>query len=435
LDPIWVGTVGIAGVLVLIGLGVPIGLALGAVAIAGIAEIVGWRAAFGSIRTMPFVFAAHWSLSAIPMFLLMGTIAFHSGMTNALYRAARLWLGFLPGGLAVATNFACAGFAAASGSSLATTVAMGRIAIPEMQRYGYDTGLATGVCACSGTLGILIPPSILMVVYGIFAEQSVAKLFVAGILPGILTALLYTAMIVTRCTLKPSLAPTAVEKATRAEKWRVLVEVWPLPLLILGVMGSIYGGIATPTEAGALGAFIAFVIATAQRRMNWTVIKTSVTEALEATATIFFVAIGAILLSKFMALSGLPGFIASSLGTWSVDPVLLVIGTAIIFLILGMFLDPLGLLLLTLPILLPMFENLDLDLIWFGILVTKFVEIGLMTPPVGLNVYAVKTVVGEDVPLETVFKGVIWFLLTEVVVVVLLIAFPQISLYLPNLMD
>jgi len=435
LDPIWVGVIGIVAILGLIAARVPIGLALGSVAIIGIANIVGLNAAFGAVGTMPFDFAAHWSLSAIPMFLLMGTVAFYSGMTNSLYRAARLWLGFLPGGLAVATNFACAGFAAASGSSLATTVAMGRIAIPEMKRYNYDPGLATGVCACSGTLGILIPPSILMVVYGVFAEQSISKLFIAGILPGILTALLYTVMIVTRCKLNPSLAPPILDEVTRAEKMESVREIWPLPVLVMGGMGGIYTGIATPTEAGALGAFLAMVIAAVQRRLTWEVLKTSVQEAIESTTTIFFVAIGAILLTKFMALSGLPAFLAESMVEWALDPLLLIIGASVIFLVLGMFLDPLGLLLLTLPVLLPLFEELNLDLIWFGILVTKYVEIGLMTPPVGLNVYAVKTVVGDDVPLETIFKGVMWFLATEVVVVTLLIAFPQISLFLPGLMD
>jgi tripartite ATP-independent transporter DctM subunit len=435
LDPIWIGVIGIAVILAMIAARVPIGLALGSVAIFGVAEIVGWTAAWGMIGTMPFDFAAHWSLSAIPMFLLMGTIAFYSGMTNSLYHAARLWLGFLPGGLAVATNFACAGFAAASGSSLATTVAMGRIAIPEMQRYKYDPGLATGVCACSGTLGILIPPSILMVIYGIFAEQSIARLFVAGILPGLLTAALYTVMIVTRCKLNPDLAPPFTEEVTRAEKIAALRDIWPLPVLILGVMGGIYTGVASPTEAGALGAFIALVIALLQRRMTWRIFKTSVEEAIESTATIFFVAVGAILLTKFMALSGLPAFLAEAMVDWALDPLLLVIGASIIFLVLGMFLDPLGLLLLTLPVLLPLFEELNLDLIWFGILVTKYVEIGLMTPPVGLNVYAVKTVVGSDIRLETIFKGVLWFLATEVVVMTLLIAFPEISLFLPSLMD
>ena len=435
MDPLTIGIIGIVVALLLIGARVPIGLALGATALIGIAEIVGWRAALGFLGTMPFEFAANWSLSAIPMFLLMGTIAYQSGMTNSLYSAARLWLGFLPGGLAVATNFACAGFAAASGSSLATTVAMGRIAIPEMKRYGYDDGLATAVCACSGTLGILIPPSILMVVYGVFAEQSIAKLFVAGILPGILTAVLYAVMIVTRCVVSPSLAPRATEPATRAEKFQALAEIWPLPLLIIGVMGSIYGGVATPTEAGALGAFIALIIAAFQRRLTWKVLKDSVFEAVQATTVIFFVAIGAVLLAKFMALSGVPHYFADFLGVWSLDPVLLLIGTSLIFLVLGMFLDPLGMLLLTLPVLLPMFEQAKIDMIWFGILFTKYVEIGLITPPVGLNVYGVKTVVGPDVPLETIFKGVAWFLATEIVVVGLLIAFPEISLFLPSLMD
>jgi tripartite ATP-independent transporter DctM subunit len=435
MSSVGIGALGIVVILALIAARVPIGLALGSVAFVGIANVIGMKAALGMIGNLPYDFTAHWSLSAIPMFLLMGTVAYHSGMTNSLYRAARLWLGFLPGGLAVATNFACAGFAAASGSSLATAVAMGRIAIPEMQRYKYDPGLATGVCACAGTLGSLIPPSILMVLYGVFAEQSVAKLFIAGILPGILTAVLYAAMIITRCKLKPSLAPPHREEVTRAEKYAALAEIWPLPALILGVMGGIYTGIMSPTEAGAFGAFLAIVLATLQRRLTWKVLKTSILEAIENTTTIFFVAVGAIMLTKFMALSGVPTFMADAMVDWALDPLLLVIGASLIYVVLGMFLDPLGLLLLTLPVLLPMFEALELDLIWFGILVTKYVEIGLMTPPVGLNVYAVKTIVGREVPLEVIFKGVMWFLVTEVVVMAFLIAFPQISLFLPSLMD
>ena len=432
---LWIGAIGIVVVLVLIAARVPIGIALGSVAIVGIAELTSWRAALGFVGSSPFDFAANWSLSAIPMFLLMGTIAFHSGMTNSLFRAARLWLGFLPGGLAVATNFACAGFAAASGSSLATTVAMGRIAIPEMRDCKYDPGLATGVCASAGTLGILIPPSIMMVVYCIFAEQSIAKLFTAGILPGLLTAGFYTAMIVTRCVISPELAPRDDRATMMSEKLEALREIWPLPMLIVGVMGSIYTGIATPTEAGAVGAFLALLIAALQGRANMQMLRTSVVEALESTASIFFVALGAILLSHFMALSGLPSVIAASLSGWSNSPLLLIIGSALVYLILGMFLDPLGLILLTLPIMLPMMKALHVDLIWFGILVTKFIEIGLMTPPVGLNVYAAKVVAGPDIPLGVIFKGVGWFLACEAVVVTLLIAFPQISLYLPGLMN
>lgn len=431
---ITIGFIGIAAILFLIAFRVPVGLTLGLVAFVGLLEFLGLKATLGLLGVVPFEFAARWELSAIPMFLLMGTIAYYSGMTASLYQAARLWLGFLPGGLAVASNFACAGFAAASGSSLATTVAMGRIAIPEMLQYGYDKGLATGVVASAGNLGSLIPPSVLMILYAVFAEQSVAQLFIAGILPGLLTAGIYAVMIVIRCHLVPALAPRIDEQVSWTQKFAALALIWPLPVLIVAVIGGIYGGVVTPTEAGAFGAVLAFAIAAVQGRMSWKILRQSVVEAIESTATIFFVAIGAILLTRFMALSGLPQFLVDLMGDWAVDPLLLVIGASLIYLVLGMFLDPIGLMLVTLPILLPLFDAMDLHPIWIGILIVKYVEIGLMTPPVGLNVYAVKTVVGDDVPLETIFKGVAWFLGCEVVIVGLLIGFPSITLYLPSLM-
>lgn len=434
MSDVGLGFVGIAAILLLIGLRVPVGLALGIVAVFGLVEFLGVDPTLGLLGALPFEFSARWELSAIPMFLLMGTIAYHSGMTATLYQAARLWLGFLPGGLAVASNFACAGFAAASGSSLATTVAMGRIAIPEMLEYGYDKGLATGVVASAGNLGSMIPPSVLMILYAVFAEQSVAQLFIAGILPGLLTAGIYAVMIVVRCRLDRRLAPRVEEEIRWRQKFEALATIWPLPVLILAVIGGIYGGVVSPTEAGAFGAVLAFVIAALQGRMSRAVLRRSVLEAIESTATIFFVAIGAILLTRFMALSGVPEYLAELMGSWVIDPLLLVIGTSLIYLVLGMFLDPIGLMLLTLPILLPLFDALDLHPIWIGILVVKYVEIGLMTPPVGLNVYAVKTIVGDEVPLETIFKGVLWFLACEVVIVALLIAFPGITLYLPSLM-
>lgn len=434
MSDVGLGFVGIAAILLLIGLRVPVGLALGIVAVFGLVEFLGVDPTLGLLGALPFEFSARWELSAIPMFLLMGTIAYHSGMTATLYKAARLWLGFLPGGLAVASNFACAGFAAASGSSLATTVAMGRIAIPEMLEYGYDKGLATGVVASAGNLGSMIPPSVLMILYAVFAEQSVAQLFIAGILPGLLTAGIYAVMIVVRCRLDRRLAPRVEEEISWRQKFEALATIWPLPVLILAVIGGIYGGVVSPTEAGAFGAVLAFVIAALQGRMSRAVLRRSVLEAIESTATIFFVAIGAILLTRFMALSGVPEYLAELMGSWVIDPLLLVIGTSLIYLVLGMFLDPIGLMLLTLPILLPLFDALDLHPIWIGILVVKYVEIGLMTPPVGLNVYAVKTIVGDEVPLETIFKGVLWFLACEVVIVALLIAFPGITLYLPSLM-
>lgn len=430
-----IGFAGIGMVLVLIAARVPIGVALGGVSVVGIMLLRGVGVAAGVVKSTPFEFAANWSISAIPMFLLMGAVAHHSGISSSLFQAARLWLGNLPGGLAVASNFACAGFSAASGSSLATAAAMGRITIPEMTKHGYDKGLATGVVAAAGTLGSLIPPSILMVLYGIFAETSISRLLIAGILPGILTATVYGAMIVTRCSLNPSLAPPVREKTTLRQRLDATRDVWPLLLLILGIIGGIYSGLVTPTEAGAFGAFLAFFIASLQRRMSWKLFKDSVMEALMGTAKIFFIAIGAVLLTRFLALSGVPFYIGELIGDWALDPILLVVATSLIYVLLGMFLDPLGLMLLTLPLLLPMFEALKLDLVWLGVLVIKYLEIGLMTPPVGFNVYIVKSVVGDDVPLGTIFKGVAWFLACEIVVVALLVAFPQISLFLPELMS
>ena len=419
----------------LIALRMPVGFALMLVSMFGIAEIKGWSVAIGMLKTEPFDFAAHWSFSAIPMFLLMGAVAHHSGISAALFKAARLWLGGLPGGLAVAANFACAGFAAASGSSTATAAAMGRISVPEMTKAGYDPGLSTGTVASSGTLGAMIPPSIAFVLYGIFAEVSISKLFIAGILPGVMTALIYAAMIIIRCKINPELGPPNKDVISRAEKMAALKEIWPLLALILTIIGGLYSGLVTPTEAGAFGAFVSFAVAMFQRKMNWNIFRESIFEALGGTARIFWVAIGAVLLTRFLAMTGAESYLKDMVGSWAADPMLLVLATSLIYIVLGMFLDPLGLLLLTLPLLLPMFESLGLDLIWFGVLVVKYIEIGLLTPPVGLNVYVIKSVVGADISLETIFKGVAWFLVCEVIVVLLLVAFPSISLYLPSLMQ
>lgn len=434
MDPIQLGGAGLIGLLVLIAIRVPIGFALIIVSMVGIGELRGWDVAAGMLRTEPFDFAAHWSFTAIPMFLLMGAVAHNAGISASLFHAGRVWFGRLPGGLAVATNFACAGFAAASGSSIATAAAMARIAIPEMTRYGYHKGLATGVVASAGTLGSMIPPSIGFVLYGIFAEVSISKLFIAGILPGLLTAAIYAVMIVTRCRLNPKIAPVIDETVTWDDRIGTLNDIWPISVLVLAIIGGLYSGIATPTEVGAVGALAAFLIALVQGRLTWRVAVDSLLEALASSARIFFVAVGAVLLTRFMAMSGFGSFMTHLVGGWAQDPLLLVIAASIIYLILGMFLDPLGVLLLSLPLLLPMFEALHLDLIWFGVLVVKYVEIGLLTPPVGLNVYVVKSVVGDDIELETIFRGVGWFLACEVVIVVLLVAFPQISLFLPNLM-
>ena len=421
----------IVSMLVLMALRVPIGIALGTVSLIGLTYVRGLDAALGTFSDLPFEFGANWSLSAVPMFLLMGSIAFHSGLTSSLFEAARLWLSRLPGGLAVATNFASAGFAAASGSSLATAAAMGRLAIPEMLRMKYDPALATGVVAAAGTLGSLIPPSILFVLFGWFTETSIGALLLAGILPGILTAFVYASMIIGRCWMWPELAPPITEKPKWNERWQALLQIWPIPLLVLGVIGSIYSGFASATEAAALGAIIALLIGLARRTMTWKAYKAALVETLESSASIFFVAVGALLLTRLLAFCGLPAFMAQLVSAYAVDPLTLIIGLSIVYLILGCFLDPLGLMLLTLPVFMPMFTALKLDMIWVGVIVVKYIEIGLITPPVGLNVYVVKGVVGDRVALTTIFKGVMWFIAVEAIIMTLLITFPAISTWLP----
>jgi tripartite ATP-independent transporter DctM subunit len=433
LAPNTIGLIGLAALLLLIFARFPIALALAIVSIVGLIWLTGISTTLSLLESMPYDFAASWELSAIPMFLLMGAIAYHSGMTADLYAAARIWLRGLPGGLAVASNFACAGFAAASGSSVATTVAMGRIAVPEMLRAGYDKSLATGTVACAGTLGSLIPPSVLMIIYAIFTGQSIGQLFLAGFIPGLLTASVYGLMIVLRCKLDPSLAPTIGAQTTLREKLVVLWRIWPLPMLILAVIGTIYGGVATPTEAAALGVVIVTLIGVARSQMSWPILRGSILESLESTAAIFFVAVGAVMLTRFMVFSGVPDLLAELVRAYSVNLIALLLIISFIYLVLGCFLDPLGLILITLPVVLPALEPFNVNLIWFGIILVKFVEIGLMTPPVGMNVYAMKTVVGDQVSLETIFQGVGWFLVCEAIVIAILIAFPAIALYLPGL--
>jgi tripartite ATP-independent transporter DctM subunit len=428
----------IFAMLVLIGLRVPIGVAMGGVAFLGLWYLRNLNVAFSVLRDTPFVFAANWDLSAIPMFLLMGAIASNSGIGAALFRAAYAWFGGLPGGLAVATNWACAGFGAASGSSIAAAAVMARLAVPEMLKNKYDKALATGVCASGGTLDALIPPSILFVVYGVFAEVSIAKLLLAGIIPGLLTAGVYMIMIVVRCWLNPKLGPP-VKFASNDEKWKErwasLREIWPILVLIVAVMGGLYWGVVSPTESGAVGALVAIIIGVAQRKLSFAGFVESFKDAIGTTAQLFFVGIGAVIYTKFLALSGSGTLFVELVGSWAIDPLLLVIAVSFIYLVLGMFLDPLGMILLTIPVFVPMFAALNLDLVWFGVLVVKFIGIGLLTPPVGFNIFVVSGALNNQIPLQTIFRGCYWFLLCEAVIMTLLIAFPQISLWLPSSMN
>jgi tripartite ATP-independent transporter DctM subunit len=443
MDPVILGYLGIVAVLVLIFARVPIAFALATIGFIGLILTIGWpegtefdfergwTAAISFIAFEPFSFISSFSLVAIPMFLMMGYVAFHAGFTKDMYHTARVWMSGTPGGLAMASVVGCAMFAAVSGSSLATAAAMGKLAVPEMLRYKYDKGLATGVVAASGTLGSLIPPSILMILYGIFTEQSIGKLLIAGFIPGVMSAAIYMAMIWVRGTINPKLAPRP-ESVTWGERIYSLKGTWSIIVLFIIVMGGIYVGFVTPTEAAAIGAAGAWGLAALAKRLNKETIRLSILETVTQVASIFAVVLGAKIFVGFIGITG----IAADLALWALSfdlpPMGILLMLSTIYIVLGTFMDPLGIMLLTLPVVVPVVEQLGYDLIWFGVIMVKLLEIGLITPPIGLNVYVLKGVVGDAVPLETIFKGITWFLAMDVLTLVLLLAFPAISLWLPN---
>lgn len=435
MDFIQIASVSICALLVLIALRVPIGISLISISFVGIWSATSLGAAWGMVRAVPFNFVANWEFSAVPMFLLMGYIASNAGLTTSMFTAMRLLLNRVPGGLACATVGASAMFAAASGSSVATSAAMARIAIPEMNRAKYDLALSTGCVASAGTLGAMIPPSIAMVIYGVFTGTSIGALFIAGIIPGLVSALMFIAMIIIRVKLKPSLAPRdPAARVWTPELRRSLLEIWPLPTLILGVLGGIFLGIMTPTEAGAIGAAFATLITVLRGKFSLGLMRRAVRDAAMGTSTIFIIATGASMFTAFMGLTGLPEVVAQSLLSTVESPVLIILLIAIVCLIGGMFLDSIGLMLLTLPFFLPVLQGADINLLWFGIVMVKLLEIGLITPPVGLNCYVIQSALGRGVPLATVFRGAGWFVATDMVTLGVLIAFPALALWLPGWM-
>ncbi|MCG8493075.1 MAG: TRAP transporter large permease [Sneathiellales bacterium] len=445
MEPLTLGIVGLVILLVLIFLQVPMAFALGAVGFVGLILAIGWpsggeldfergfNAAWSFVSFEPFSFIASFSLVAIPLFLMMGYVAFHAGFTKDIYHTSRMWLGSLKGGLAMASVAGCAMFAAVSGSSLATAAAMGKLAVPEMLRYKYDKGLATGVVAASGTLGSLIPPSILMILYGIFTEQSVGKLLMAGFIPGVLSALIYMGMIWIRARINPELAPTP-ERVTWEDKFKSLKGTWSIIVLFTIIMGGIYTGFVTPTEAAAVGALGAWVLGFLSKRLDRKTSRNAIVETITQISSIFAVVLGAKIFVGFIAITGVAGVLAEWAIGLDLPPIGILLALSLVYIILGTFMDPLGIMLLTLPVVTPVVEGLGFDLIWFGVIMIKFLEIGLITPPVGLNVYVLKGVVGDKVKLETIFKGILWFLAMDVLTLFILIAFPEITLWLPSLL-
>jgi tripartite ATP-independent transporter DctM subunit len=407
---------------------VPIGFALIGVSFVGIYWISGPRAAWGTISLVPQTFAATWTLSSIPMFLIMGYVSYRAGLTRGLFKCARLWLSALPGGLAVASVFGAAGFAAVAGSSIACSAAMGRIAFPEMVKYNYDPKLAAGTLAVAGTLGALIPPSILMILYGIIAQVPIASLFVGGISVGLITALGYIGLIIVRVKLKPELAPAVNEEITWGMRFRALRETIPILVLVLGVFGGLLAGFFTPTEAGAVGSVLSILISIASRSLSFEDLWEAAVETLTTTSGLFIIGCGAALLIRFLALSGSGEFITNLVIGFGSDPIFLILGIAVIYLVLGMFLELIGAMLLTLPIVLPIVETAGFNLIWFGVFLTKLLEIGMISPPMGMNVFVIKGVVGDKVSLGGIFQGILWFLMIDLVIGSILVAFPELVL-------
>lgn len=431
MSPELVGIIGIVILIILLLFRVTIGLAMALVGFLGFAYISGFKPALGILATQPYSVVANYTISVIPLFLLMGSIAANTGMGTDLYKTAYKWLGQLKGGLAMATIGACSLFAAICGSSIATSVAIGKVALPEMKKYGYDSALATGSVAAGGTLGILIPPSLGFILYAILTEQSVGLLFIAGILPGILLTLLFITQIGIQVTWKASLGPTG-PKTSFLEKIVSLKSTYAMVALFLFVMGGIYFGFFTPTEAGALGVFGAVVISIIRRKLTFKNSGQSLLQTSISTAMVLLMLVGAMIFMRFLAVSKLPFMLATFVTELAVPPIVILSLIVLIYIILGMFLDIISSMILTVPIIFPAIIAMGFDPIWFGVIVVLCMELGMITPPVGLNVFALAAV--TDVPLTTVFRGTLPFALTLMIGIILVIIFPQIALFLPRLM-
>ena len=431
MEPIDIGYIGAGCLLVMVFLGVRVFLAAAIVGLFGLIALLGWEAGAGMAGTVPHSKSAAYALSVLPMFILIGFFAFHAGLTNALFDSARKWWSWMPGGLAVATVFATAGFAAVSGASTATAAVFSRIAIPEMLKHGYDKRLAAGVVAAGGTLASLIPPSGILVLYAIIVEESVGKLLLAGFVPGILSAIIYATLISGRVMITPSMAPPS-ETFTWGERFRSIPGTAPIIAVVAIIISAIYGGWATPTEAGALGAFIVFIMALIHG-MRGRQFRDALFETAKLTVMIFSIIWGVLLFVRFLGFAGLPDAFAEFIAGLDMPPMMIMIMILLGYAVLGMFMDAIGMLLLTLPVVYPAVMGLGYDPIWFGIIVVKMVEICLITPPIGLNCYVVNGV-RPDIPLEDVFKGIGPFFIADVATVALLLAVPEIVTFLPNMM-
>ncbi len=424
--------IGFAAVLVLAFMRMPLAIALGLVGVVGFAHESSWRAAMSSASRLVIDSSQSYGLSVVPLFILMGLIVERGGMAKELYRAAYVFLGHRRGGLAMSTICACGMFSAICGSSLATAATMSKVSMPEMRRYKYSDSLATASIAAGGTLGILIPPSVILVIYGLITNESVGKLFIAGMLPGLVGVLGYLAAVRFVVARNPAAGP-AGDRSTMRERLVALRDVWTTLGLFIFVIGGIYIGIFTPTEAAGMGAAGAMIIATFRGVLTPKVLMEVARETTLTTAKLFMVIFGAMIFSNFVNRAGLPDALIGVVQSFDVSPLGVIFVILAIYLVLGCVFESLSMILLTVPIFAPLVEGLGFDLIWFGILVVVATEISLITPPIGLNVFVLKGVL-KDVSVKTIFKGVTPFWIADIFRLILLALVPAISLFLPSLM-
>lgn len=434
------GLLGFAAVLVLVMLRIPIAFAMGFVGMIGFMIETNFRASISMAARLIIDTSQDYGLSVVPLFILMGLFVNKAGISRELYAASNAFLGHLRGGLAMATIVACGGFAAISGSSLATAATMSKVAMPEMRRFGYSDKLSTASIAAGGTLGILIPPSVILVIYGLLTETSIGKLFVAGVIPGLIGILLYLVAVKFTVWRDPDAGPAGT-RATSAQKLSALKDVWAVLLLFFLVIGGLYGLFDvpplnlsfSPTEAAGMGAMGAFLIAIARGRLSMSTTFEALRETAMTTAGLFAVLIGAWIFSNFVNVAGLPAALSNLVTAYDLPPWVVMCIILLIYIALGCVFESLSMLLLTVPIFFPIVTGLGYDPIWFGIIVVVVTEISLITPPVGLNVFVLRAVV-RDVPTATIFKGVTPFWMVDIVRLLLLLSLPALVLFLPNQM-
>ena len=432
MSPTTAGLIGIAALLLLIFSRMPVGFLMALIGFVGFGYLISFDASLNLIAKDIFSVFGSYNLTVIPLFVLMGQISFHAGISSRLFDTANKFIGHLPGGLAIATIGACACFAAICGSTNATAATMAAATLPEMKRYNYKPMLATGVVAAGGSLGILIPPSVIFIVYGIMTEQSIGKLFVAGLMPGLVLSLLFIISIVIWVRIKPDLAPKSPKTGFK-EKMASLSGLIETLLLFLLVMGGLFAGFFTPTEAGAIGAFGTLILAVVRRNLTLQGFVTSIFETTRITCMILVIVAGATIFGHFLAITRIPFDIANQISGFQLPPYAIMFLIILVYLIGGCFIDALALIMLTVPIFYPVVNNLGYDPLWFGVIIVMVTQIGVITPPVGVNVYVVSGV-ARDVPLDVIFKGIVPFLIALIAATLLLIPFPQIATFLPGLM-